>query len=624
MNPTENPTVRTPEGAIYLADKVRNQVCSAPDLVSAIEPYLDTPLTFVTSPTSFANYALRQIINPNVNQNTRLQYIDQFVKSQLDCTTYPRGINAHTIDTYYLNKLYPPPPSVVEQPQAPPAASVETSPTKPQESPAKPDQPSTSREPTAAERELEMAPPPPTGAQTGSGGTEGRDKRPSSGENRQAKASRTNNQPVLPGTGSAEAISGPVEIPRPFVMNTEGEVHFRKVHKFISYGLAPNPIEFDIAAAPSNAMNTYCLMTPLMEIPWNRWFMYINPSEYTVLPEGTFCKSLSIKVYYRNCTERYPTNASESSIASLNNTKDIIAAKALNISTDGLNFSYTGVDKVEPMKVTGAGVTQESKYKDLLEMMYGSSPTLTTITYPALSDLGYPLDFNSYFTLILTKQHPSTPGYEQIAPHLKVFDGNVSVGKLIFSETYNPQIAFLKRPIKTVGIPYPSVTDQHAARTTWTFAQEVPTATKTCDIGSRKFSYILDPQNQFYMSSTSHVTGTGSLAVKDANLYDLIEQSQTIFNVLTPDNSGTVQPSLHCGIRPCVKRNPNMNISKSVSYVDISAEFDIVCEMTLGYGFHTRYPHCNVNNLPLEYTYMLNSKQPIVTNKSTVFGLYQQ
>ncbi|MGS0330163.1 hypothetical protein ACUOOS_25220, partial [Escherichia coli] len=101
-----------------------------------------------------------------------------------------------------------------------------------------------------------------------------------------------------------------------------------KVHRFTTFGLAYKPISIT-RGGTGNTWTDVFMTTPLAEIPWNRLFMYMNPSEYALLPNGSQVIDLHIKIRQRNVRVAFQTNSSSSELATLNQNKNAIFADGL-------------------------------------------------------------------------------------------------------------------------------------------------------------------------------------------------------------------------------------------------------------------------------------------------------
>ena len=136
----------------------------------------------------------------------------------------------------------------------------------------------------------------------------------------------------LPGTAEGQASApmegGPREraLPRPTLGLHPQIRHYRKVHRFLSFGIA-----YDILKFTGSDKQVYNMMTtPLAKIPWDRPYLYLNQAEYSILSEGAHMESVRVTVICRNVRIAFPTNSSDSNLATLNQNKDIVVAQGLN------------------------------------------------------------------------------------------------------------------------------------------------------------------------------------------------------------------------------------------------------------------------------------------------------
>ena len=150
------------------------------------------------------------------------------------------------------------------------------------------------------------------------------------------------------GGDTADIESGPVE--RPLSNRTDTFVrHYRKVHRFFTYGLSYEALE--TAHIRGGTLTDSFITTPFAEIPWNRLFMYMNPSEYSLLPAGTRVTKCHVKITQRNVRVAFQTNNSGTGLATLNQNKNAVYADSLIQYGAGQNVhpSSFGVAN-EPMR----------------------------------------------------------------------------------------------------------------------------------------------------------------------------------------------------------------------------------------------------------------------------------
>ncbi|XP_049777817.1 uncharacterized protein LOC126175228 [Schistocerca cancellata] len=132
-------------------------------------------------------------------------------------------------------------------------------------------------------------------------------------------------------------------LPAPSILDTGNITRYRKVHRFFTYGLAYKVIEHE---------KVVCMVIPLAEIPVDRPFLYMTPSEFDLLPDGSRIIHCSVKVIARNPRIAFPTNSSDTELATLNQNKNMITSVGINLKIPGIN--------VKPTAFTATAIINES------------------------------------------------------------------------------------------------------------------------------------------------------------------------------------------------------------------------------------------------------------------------
>ncbi|GBM47706.1 hypothetical protein AVEN_205534-1 [Araneus ventricosus] len=196
---------------------------------------------------------------------------------------------------------------------------------------------------------------------------------------------------ILPGSGekaqvgaNAAATNSLVPIPRPIEgLNTSIRV-FKKVHRFLTYGISYSTLskKFSYKVTQGTAQTThetdnYFMTTPLAMIPWDWDFFYLNPSEYDLLPDGATCISRHIAVRSDNIRIAFPTNASDTELATLNQNKFIRIGKALLQNTPSVNVKFTGFEDKNPMVPTSFDIIKKDDLQKLCTKFYAKNTMQT-------------------------------------------------------------------------------------------------------------------------------------------------------------------------------------------------------------------------------------------------------
>ena len=136
----------------------------------------------------------------------------------------------------------------------------------------------------------------------------------------------------LPGTAGAMGGGGMEQavepIPRPMYSAHTQIRYFKKVHRILTFGLAYKPIVKARTGPP--AYSDVYMMTSLAHIPWEYPFMYLNPSEFALLPAGSRAKHVRCKVKSENVRVAFPTNSTDNNLATLHTNKFLRVGINLN------------------------------------------------------------------------------------------------------------------------------------------------------------------------------------------------------------------------------------------------------------------------------------------------------
>lgn len=159
---------------------------------------------------------------------------------------------------------------------------------------------------------------------------------------------------ALPGTGSTpdgdpdtgNPSSENAVIPRAITDYGQHTICFRKHHTFLSNELAWNIRK--LGSSP----NYYITTTSLMSIPVEKVWFYLSPAEFEWLPQGSYIKELNVKVIMRNPRTAFETNATSTTLATLNQNKFIAHAEGLNLKTKGVDRHMTFSSGTESMVST--------------------------------------------------------------------------------------------------------------------------------------------------------------------------------------------------------------------------------------------------------------------------------
>lgn len=427
------------------------------------------------------------------------------------------------------------------------------------------------------------------------------------------KKTRTGGKTSIPGRAGAEGggggVSGAsediVEIPRPLNDDSFYTKHFKKQHKFFTFGFASKVLSQNIAASGSNypAHVQYYMSSSLAQIPVHIPALYLNQSEYNLLPPGAHVKHVKVTVVQRNPVLQFETNASATQLATLNQNKNAIYSIGLNMTGYGVDRHYTtfGVSG-EPMIPTSQGpplydVSTTPSYQGLVSDLYGVNNT--NAEFPNVTpkhQFGMFTTLKNYWCTTTTSLDNN--GWPNLQSKIREWDAANTVGKPICTYEYKPQMALLKESQKAIwtGLPF---------RTTNSYFHG------TNQNRPEQINRIVNNANG-QTTQITYTTPTKTATLGGQSIYTPLDNGQ----ILSIGPSGRleprVQPSLHIGIMPAPALSSGSLTSdlSNSTFTDVRGYFDVTCEMIVGWREHTDRPFATAYNVaPGEEVYQNSGGQ---------------
>lgn len=397
----------------------------------------------------------------------------------------------------------------------------------------------------------------------------------------------------LPGTGSQGAgdpdTGNPsaenVVIPRPIADVREHTMVFRKHHCLLSYGVAWKIL----VVTGHNGVNI--TTTSLMELPVDRPYFYLSPSEYKMLPSNCYVKNVRVKVVMRNPRTAFETNATDSALATLNQNKFGCFGVGLTAKTGGVNRTMVFGTSTSSMIPNDSKEVSFEHRKAVVKHMYGCE---TEQYEPAIHDfnvahsfLNLPFHHNSYFCLVKSQVY-STVGWPQLAQHMTKADASFLVGKTVMDYSYSPTVGLITVPYKLVShrwLTNTSNTDFKNSR--YQYGQIFMNTPK---VGS---SMVMDFATGDVTSNLVNVTDTElsdwETITNKKPYYMPIEKCQYIKKGMDTVQKSSVQPSCHVGIYPVPRLTTNDQDDIPNEFTDVQVQWDVDAEIELGWTYPTNY-----------------------------------
>nr|WEY02527.1 MAG: structural protein VP1 [Canine parvovirus] len=399
----------------------------------------------------------------------------------------------------------------------------------------------------------------------------------------------------LPGTAKGQGGSGDgnsnssmqIYAPeRPISMFGYKTSTYRKVHRFLTFGIANTWIGINLTLP---AENQRWLTTALAAIPWEYPFLYLNPSEFNLLSEGSFVKEVRIEIYHRGNRIAFETSSTAANLATLNQIQNLQVAHGLNKTgwgTDSTYLTFNG-PAGEPMQPLTLGVPVNANYT---ANMYGADNATISTVIPS-HQIGAKMPLVNYFNVATSTQQFG--GCPPISENIQMFDGKTTINQCVGQFTWIPKMAPLKIPLKHIrsGLPRNNVGDAvldiHTnGALNNTFDANLTSTAVTGAGASTTITQTTDNPANTALPATFTIETT-------------IEKSQ--FFKQGPwgqMEKPIIQPSVHVGLQAIPSLTTNNIFSPITSWSDAQADWEVIAEMDVVEHSPTKFPFATAANVP--------------------------
>lgn len=449
----------------------------------------------------------------------------------------------------------------------------------------------------------------------------------------------------LTGTGKEQASGGassegtpPFMIERPLSTFGNKITSFKKVHKVMTFGLAPAIIN-----GVAN-VNTRLLTTYLAEIPWHIPAFYLNQSEFDNLSIGSHVVSVQIEVYYRGTTIQFQTNQSTTSLATLNQINDIAVATGLNRTGWGQNYRNTGFDTTNTMVPTSVGNPQyrpltavgppATTYRGMVEDYYGTENGNGNFEeYIPHHQIGRHVFLYNYWGMT-TRIHPGVPpsqnmfgGWPALAEKFQQMDGKTVVNTCVLKSQYKPKMGPIKQPLTNLNMGLPNMSLSAGIN--------IPIGGLMAEARNANVNLYSNASSGSVHNNTNETNRPYSSNPAVPNFMDIympIEKSQCARTGFWGSQTGHIQPSLHIGVQPVPALSTAALLTTNTganAWTDSRGYWEIVATMHVKEFTPTHMPYATAPNVPpgdvIQFTNSADWPAPIrdaSTDGATYAGLY--
>jgi len=454
---------------------------------------------------------------------------------------------------------------------------------------------------------------------------------------------------MLTGTGKEQASGGassdgtPVyTIDRPLSIFGAKTSTYKKVHKFMTFGLADAIISNGTVADGNRFLTSY-----LAEVPWHIPALYLNQSEFDLLPDGSRVVELNIKVYYRGSTIQFETAASSTQLATLNQINEIAVAHGLNRTGWGSNVSYASFNATQSMIPTQINPPKYSldavgpiTYKGMVRDYYGSNNLSTNFAgdIPKHQTGRQTFLYNYWATTqrdgntVTTAANRMYGGWPCLAEKIKQMDGKTVVNQCVAESTYKPRFAPIKNPhrMRSHGLPFPIQNETINVPVGGNLVNGRTAIVKNNNTAPATSIGIPNTSTEKTEQYSNYTDGV--VNVPTFSIYTPIEKSQIGRSGMWGEQDPHIQPSLHIGVQPVPAQTTSaLLLGDGVfnQWTDTRAYWEVVAEMKVVEHTPTAWPYAAQANVPIGEVVMWvpdADRPPMYIDPSndgaTIAGLY--
>lgn len=399
--------------------------------------------------------------------------------------------------------------------------------------------------------------------------------------------------------------------PKPHTMFGSKITTYKKVHRFITFGIANNWIS-EAATGPPAESQRY-LSTALAEIPWHKPFLYMTQGEFDLLPAGSFVVEMRIRVVCRGVRIAFETAAADTTLATLNQIQNICIGHGLNKTGWGVNRFYDAFDATQTMKPTSVAVPTYAAYPT---QFYGD-PNVTIQNSIPNHQIGFKTPLYNYFTLVTKTQNFG--GTPCIAEMIQYMDGKTAINQEVGEWKWKPRMGMLTAPLKHNRWGLPNLNGS--------VALVVPTN-----------GIISQGHNQSIVGATASASG-GTEVISEVDIQPANNVVSGDFSYLDDVDKSQfyrqgpwgqfkhpeIQPSVHIGIQAIPALTTSTFFTPVDKWTDAQCDWEVYAEMDVKEYQPTAFPYSTGANVPAGdaiYRTLTGTIYPDSENACTYAGLY--
>lgn len=430
-----------------------------------------------------------------------------------------------------------------------------------------------------------------------------------------------------------------VAIPRPLNHTYTHTRTYKKVHQFVSWGVAYKVLSGDPPTGMSPDLRF--ISTPLLEIPWDRLGAYMNRAEFDYLLQSIYIDNKRKEPYFTVTVEKmkcsvrcetprtaFQTQSTDTTIGTIHQNKFITKVTGLNKTGNSINSELTFGD-TDPMIPTKRVDVRDQDYDSLWKSAYGYSndESQFDIEIPR-SLVGQPLKHNSYATLFAYSNNSDDQrgGWPDLRSYTTTIPADACIGEVILKEEYTPVCGLIcndgiKGYTQNIAPSLGTGQNYYVHKVSGGNGMLVMPRKIVTKFDTDSHPYVQGSENVVQYWSQNPTADQHNIMIDQSQL---IEKSQWIRKGMNQPHTPSACPSIHVGIEPIpALSTPSLGLA-SDKYTDVQAWW--IVELELEIQMKAKLPRQNnlCPGMPMDECYFFDTQAKPDTIVNMIGGLYQE
>lgn len=390
-------------------------------------------------------------------------------------------------------------------------------------------------------------------------------------------AGQGSNSQGLNDMGGGESMTGEtIEDPRaesPFTKAVQ-YMKIQKVHRVLTSGIAYRLL-------PSAFEGNRIMITPAACFPVNKIIAYMSEDEFNTLPMGTKIEKCKVTVKARNVRQAFQTSSTASTLASLNQNKDVFYGIGLLQKVPSVNVHPETFNDTEPMVVESIQPAVWDKW-DRYRYGFLNTDAEFNTNIPD-HQVGYPFPLRNYLALVTPNNmnRNRIVGFPCFQKYINVIDATANVNKDLCVWEHTSKNGWLK--------PIPYITGTTDGSTYTMYNGWKRTTSEFC-----QFTASTNTPENMNKGSTDVQSAPPDGWSPDRG----IDRAVDLRTGIHDPQDAVYPPSLHFGCLPAPALTTAAIIADETpkQYIDTQAEFELTCDCIISIHYEFEFARCQTQN----------------------------